>query len=173
MTFYTVKGITTYRFLKKHGLTRKEYKFIRENLEEAQAKLKRLNKALFSIHSLPQLKQTIEITRLTRKIYKITKKEPKRFYLGEKFFYYHLDSLVELSEKYAFLSAQPTRNSELERSLSETRWLLEELKKSIEKDLDQILSNDMDQLNFELDIAKHNIKKLNQSRFDDESRRLK
>lgn len=173
LTYYSIKGIMKHRFLKRHGLTRKEYKYISKNLEEAQEKLKRMNKALFSIHYLPQLKQSIEVSRITKKIFRITKKEPKRFYLGEEFFFYHLDSLVELSEKYAFLSAQPTKNMELEHSLSETRWLLEELSKSIEKDLDQILSNDMEQLNFELDMAKHNMKKLNNSRFNDESRRLK
>ncbi len=172
-TYYATKGIMNYRFLKKHGLTRKEYKFIKKNLEEAREKLKRLNKALFSVHSLPHLKQTFEVARVTRRIYQITKKEPKRFYLGEEFFYYHLDSLVELAEKYAFLSAQPAKNSELERTLSETRWLLEDLTKTVEKDLHHILSTDVEQLNFEIDVAKRNLEKVSRPQFTDESRRLK
>lgn len=173
VTYITVKEMMNYRFLKKHGLTRKEYKFIKKNLEEARDKLKRLNKALFSVHSLPYLKQTFEAARLTRKIYQITKKEPKRFYLGEKFFYYHLDSLVELAEKYVFLSSQPAKNGELERSLSETRWLLDDLIKTIEKDLHHILSTDVEQLNFEIEMAKHNLKNVSYPQLNDESRRSK
>lgn len=161
------------RFLRKNRLTRKEYIYIKKNLETAKQKILRLNKALISIRHLPSLKQRIEFMRITRKIYSLTKKEPKRFYLAERFYYSHLDSAVELAEKYVFLMAQPTKNRELNESLNETRKTLEELKKSVEKDLYQVLSNDIDQLHFEIDVAKQSINKIAESEIHDESRRLK
>lgn len=168
LIYMIAKGIMKHRFIKSQGLTRREYKYIIQNLEEAKRKINRLNKALFSAKQLTLLKQNMEILRISRKIYRITKKEPKRFYLAEKFYFYHLDSFVELAEKYAFLSAQPTKNHELNQSLKETRRTIEEMRYSLEKDLDEVLSNDIDQLHFELDVAKHNMKT-----FHDESRRLK
>ena len=161
------------RFLKKHRLNRKEYHYIMKNLDEAKRKIFRLNKALISIKHLPSLKQRLELIRITRKIYSMSKKEPKRFYKAERFYYSHLDSAVELAEKYVFLSSQPKKNRELDMSLYETHRTLEELTHSIENDLYKFLSDDIDQLKYEIDVAKHSIKTIKESKISDESRRLK
>jgi 5-bromo-4-chloroindolyl phosphate hydrolysis protein len=89
----------------------------------------------------------------------LTKKEPKRFYKAERFYFSHLDSVLELTEKYAFLSSQPKISLELEHSLSETRRTLNELTEKVEQDLYYILSDDIDNLNFEIDVAKNSLKK--------------
>ncbi|MDF0725847.1 5-bromo-4-chloroindolyl phosphate hydrolysis family protein [Cytobacillus sp. S13-E01] len=162
------------RLLKRHRLSRKEFHYIMNNLDEAKRKIYRLNRALVSIKHLPSLKQRLELIRITRKIYSMSKKEPKRFYKAERFYYSHLDSAVELAEKYVFLSSQPKKNRELDMSLYETRRTLEELTHSIENDLYQFLSDDIDQLNYEIDVAKHSIKTIkDSSKISDESRRLK
>lgn len=161
------------RFLKNHGLSRKEYRYIKQNLKEAKRKLYRLHRAIISIRHIPSLKQRMDLLKMTRKIYSITKKEPRRFYKAERFFFTHLDSAVELTEKYVFLSSQPKRNSEIERALYDTRQTLQELTLSVEKDLYDLISNDVNQLHFELDVAKHSIKKRKDIQTHDESRRLK
>ena len=51
-------------FLKKHRLTRKEYAYIKENLEEAKGKIIRLRRALFRSKSIQMLKQNAEILRI-------------------------------------------------------------------------------------------------------------
>lgn len=152
---YTIKMVTQYRYLKKQQLTSKEYKYIKKNLDEAKQRLSRLNKALFSFHYLKSLKQRKDLILITRRIYSMTKKEPKRFYQAEKFYFSHLESLVELTEKYVFLSRQPKKTRELEQSLYETRQAIEKLSYTIEEDLHQFISGDIDQLNFELDVVKH------------------
>lgn len=115
----------------------------------------------------------MEIQRISRRIYRITKKEPRRFYQAEKFYFYHLDSLVEMAEKYSFLSNQPTENYELKQSLRETQRLMDEMRVTLEKDLDGVLANDIDQLNFEIDVAKKNLNRIKESPFHDERRKLK
>ncbi|MFP3381758.1 5-bromo-4-chloroindolyl phosphate hydrolysis family protein, partial [Bacillus sp. SIMBA_069] len=61
----------------------------------------------------------------------------------------------------------------LELSLTETRKTLKELTKTIEKDLYKVIADDIDNLNFELDVAKQSIKTRKESQVIDESRRLK
>ncbi|MBM7693623.1 5-bromo-4-chloroindolyl phosphate hydrolysis protein [Peribacillus deserti] len=156
--FFLSAAVFKIRYLRKHGLTRKEYQYIEKNLDEAKRKIFRLNKALVMIRHIPSIRQRIDLIRITRKIYSLTKKEPKRFYLANEFYFSHLDSAVELTERYNFLSAQPIKNAEIEHSLLETRRTIDELSHSIEKDLYQILSEDVNQLQFELDVAKHTIK---------------
>ncbi|MED4534421.1 5-bromo-4-chloroindolyl phosphate hydrolysis family protein [Metabacillus fastidiosus] len=159
VAYSTTSFITTSLFLKRHSLSRKEYKYIQKNLEEANKKIKRLRKSLISIRNIASIKQNIELLRVVNKIYSITKTEPKRFYLAEEFYYSHLDSLVELSEKHAFLAAQPKKSKEMADSLTETRETISTLTQSVEKDLYDVLAKDIDHLNFELDVAKLTIDK--------------
>lgn len=159
------------RFLAKHGLTKREYKYIKKNLSEANLKIIRLQKSLFSIRHIRSLKQRMELLRIIKNIHRLSNREPRRFYKAEQFYFSHLDSVLELSEKYAFLSSQPSKNRELDQSLFETQSTLKELTKVVEKDLNFILEDDIDHLHFEIDVAKHSIKKLNE--IPDETRRLK
>lgn len=159
VVYHSIKGVTTHRFLKQNQLTRKEYRYIKRNLHEAQGKIKRLRKALLNIRTVSSIKQNFEILRVVNKIYSITKNEPKRFYLAEPFYYSHLDSLVEISEKYAFLTAQPKKNAELTHSLNETRRTISILAETLENDLYDVLEKDIDNLHFELDVAKLSIDK--------------
>ncbi|MGN8646654.1 5-bromo-4-chloroindolyl phosphate hydrolysis family protein [Gracilibacillus sp. HCP3S3_G5_1] len=154
LTYLLVSFSSHIRYLKKNQLNWREYRYIRNNLAEARLKIRRLQKALFSIHHLPDLKENMELLRVTKKIYRVTKNEPKRFYQGDQFFFSHLDSVVELTEKYALLSSQPTKNSELKQVLTETHLTIKDIKAKIENDLHYILSNDMEQLQFEVDYAK-------------------
>ena len=160
-------------FVKKHGLTRKEYRYIKGNLDEAKRKISRINKTLLTIRHISSLKQRIELMRSLKKIYQLTKQEPKRFYKAEPFYFSHLDSVVELSEKYALLSRQPNKSRELNQSLAETRRTIDELTEMVEKDLYDILAEDIEDLHFELDVAKKTINTRKESASLDESRRLK
>ncbi|PLR95983.1 5-bromo-4-chloroindolyl phosphate hydrolysis family protein [Bacillus sp. T33-2] len=160
LTYFFSSFMMKQRFLRKHQLTRKEYKYIKNNLDEAKRKLNRLNRAVFSIRHIPSLKQRVDLIRTTKKIYKLTKQQPKRFYKAERFYFSHLDSVLELSEKYVFLSRQLKQHREVEQSLRDTRRTLEELTRTVEKDLYTMLSDDIENLNFEIDVAKHSIKRV-------------
>lgn len=173
VVFWLLGMIFRSRYLKKHQLSRKEYRYIKENLDEAKHKIVRLHKALMSIRHLPTLRQRMDFVRVTRKIYRLTKNEPKRFYQAERFYFSHLDSALELSEKYVFLSTQPKKTYELDQSLSETRRTLSELIHLVEEDLYLVIEDDIDHLNFEIDVAKHSIRTIKDSRMNNESRRLK
>lgn len=160
-------------FIKKHDLTRKEYRYIKGNLVEAKKKMARINKTLLTIRHVSSLKQRFEMMRLLKKIYQLTKNEPRRFYKAEPFYFSHLDSVVELSEKYALLSRQPNKSPELNQSLMETRRTIDELTETVEKDLYVMLADDIEDLHFELDVAKRMIQTKKESDILDESRRLK
>lgn len=160
-----LSAIMKVQYLNKHGLTRKEYRYIKKNLVEAKLKIKRLNRALFQIKDVSLIKKRYDIIKITRKIQKMTKKEPKRFYRAEEFYFSHLDSIVELTEKYSLLSSQPKKSIEINQSLLETRQTLNEMTRILEDDLYHFVANDVDHLNFEIDVAKNTIKKQNENRW--------
>ena len=173
LTHFILGIVMNTRFLKKHQISRKEYRYIRKNLMEAKQKINRLNKNLFSIRDISSVKQRIDLLRITKKIHRMTTKEPKRFYQAEQFYFSHLDSIVELTEKYSFLSSQPKKNMEMGQSLIETRHTLDELTRVVEEDLYKVISDDIDHLNFEIDVAKHTLNKEKDAKFPEENRWLK
>lgn len=155
--FILVKALQKQWWLKKNGLSSKEYRYINRNLKEAKEKVKRLQKQQLKVRSLGAFKQILEINRISRRIYQLVKKEPKRFFSAESFFFYHLDSLVEITEKYTFLASQPGKNKETFLSLQQTRTTLDDLTGSLEKDLQKVLAKDMDHLQFELNFANQHL----------------
>ncbi|MFI8574087.1 5-bromo-4-chloroindolyl phosphate hydrolysis family protein [Rossellomorea aquimaris] len=157
LLFFLVKGLQKRWWLKKNGLSSQEFRYINKNLKEAKEKVKRLQKQQLRVRSLGAFKQILELNRLSRRIYQLVKKEPKRFFSAESFFFYHLDSVVEITEKYTFLAAQPGKNKEAFLSLQQTRTTLDDLTGSLEKDLQNVLANDMDTLQFELNFANQHL----------------
>jgi 5-bromo-4-chloroindolyl phosphate hydrolysis protein len=153
LSFLMVKGIQRSWWLNKKGISKKDYRYINKNLKEAKEKINRLQKQQLKVRSLGAFKQILEINRLSRRIFQLVNKEPKRYYSAESFFYYHLDSVVELTEKYTFLAAQPGKNQETFLSLQQTRTTLDELIASLEEDLQMVLAEDMDHLKIELNFA--------------------
>lgn len=152
--YYGMKVGTQSQFLRRNGLTRKEYKLVEENLKEAKQKIHRLQKAFIQIQNLTNAKQNFETLRVIYKIYNITKKEPRRFFLADEFYYSHLESIVELAEKYTFLASQPAKTVDLAKSLRETRETMDDLVKLIEQDLHLMIEGDINNLNFEIVVAK-------------------
>ncbi|WP_044893266.1 5-bromo-4-chloroindolyl phosphate hydrolysis family protein [Bacillus alveayuensis] len=152
------------KLLKTNGLSRREYAYIHRNLKEAKQKQIRLQRTLFKARTIDSWKILFDINRLSRRIYQIVKNEPKRFYQGEKYFYYHLDSCVELSEKYVQLASQPIKDADIRHSLEVTKKTLRELNNHLEKDLIDVLSNDLNDLKWELDFAKKQTDKSNVER---------
>lgn len=164
IAFLTVKEIGKVQYLKQQGLTRREYKYIRKHLKEAKGKIARLQRSLMSVRSIDQVKRNLELIRTVRKIYSNTKREPKRFFKAEGFFYDRLDSLVEITEKYAFLSSQPVKSIEMKDSLVQTERTLYGLNESVKKDLYIMLDDDVDTLHFELDVARNSINRMKKKR---------
>ncbi|ALX47899.1 5-bromo-4-chloroindolyl phosphate hydrolysis family protein [Lentibacillus amyloliquefaciens] len=152
-SYLLTKEVMHFRFLRQKGLTRKEYKYINENLIEAKTKIKRLQQTLSGIRNMRQAKEYLNILITVRKIYTNTKRDPQRFYKAEAFYYKHLDSLVTLMEKYAYLKSQPTNSEKINQSLKDTSKTITQLNATIQKDLHVMLRDDINTLHFELDVA--------------------
>ena len=93
------------------------------------------------------------------KFMELQKENRNVFIRAEQFYYTNLDSIVELTEKYAFLNSQPAKTPELTQSLQETRLTMNQLADSLERDLYTVIEDDIDDLQFELDVAKKSISK--------------
>lgn len=78
---------------------------------------------------------------------------------AEAFYYKHLDSLVEIAEKYAYLSKQQVKSREMNETMRDSRQTIIVLGQTIKKDQREMLNDDVDTLHFELDVAKKTLQK--------------
>ncbi|MGB6406714.1 MAG: 5-bromo-4-chloroindolyl phosphate hydrolysis family protein, partial [Planococcus donghaensis] len=95
----------------------------------------------------------MDMTKIANKIIMVVQQNPRKFYLAEPFFYSHLDSAIELTEKYTLLVGQPVKDTEMRITLQDTREMLLSLNKVMEQDLKRVLSSDIERLRMELDYA--------------------
>jgi 5-bromo-4-chloroindolyl phosphate hydrolysis protein len=157
----TMKQVQVSSVSKQLGMTRSEYKNINHQVRDAKAKVKTLQSHYYRVRSIASFKQLMEMTRIANKIIAIVQDNPRKFYHAERFFYSHLDSAIELTEKYTLLIGQPVKDRDLKIALQETREMLLEMNKVMEQDLKVILATDVEQLRMELDYARLSIDQSN------------
>jgi 5-bromo-4-chloroindolyl phosphate hydrolysis protein len=135
------------------GISKDEYKHIELQLSTANKHIQTLSQNYLRVRSVSAFKQLLEMTRISKNIVKIVKTDPQKFYNVEPFFYAHLPSAVELTDKYTMLSKQPVKDKEIQVTLSKTRETLSDLNSTFQIDLKDALTNDIDHLQMEIEFA--------------------
>lgn len=141
------------KVMKLAGISKEEYQHIETQLSTAQKHIQTLSKNYLRVRSISTFKQLLEITRISKNIVKIVKNNPQKFYNVEQFFYAHLPSAVQLTETYTMLTKQPVKDKEIQLTLAKTRETLTDLNDTIQIDLKDALSNDIDHLQMEIEFA--------------------
>ncbi|MCH7322636.1 5-bromo-4-chloroindolyl phosphate hydrolysis family protein [Solibacillus sp. MA9] len=139
---------------KKIGFSKSEYKLIEAQLKQAKSHVQALNQQYVRVRSVRSFKQINEMSKLAKRIINIVQSNPQKFYAVEDFFYAHLPSAVQLSDKYTLLTKEQIPGTDIHLALEDTRRTLKELQVTIEDDLKSALSSDIENLKIELDFAK-------------------
>lgn len=159
-----INSYQRYKKRKEFNLSKSEYNHIEAQLNEAIQFLQQFNRMYTKIRSVSGFKQLYEMSKLSKRIISIVRANPPKFYQAEIFFYSHLPSAAEITEKYAYLSKQPIKDTEIHIALQRTRDTLEDLFQSMEKDLRQVLAADIEGLKIELDFVKQSSRRSAQSK---------
>lgn len=149
----TMKRVQFSSTSKELGMTRSEYKHVIKQLQEAKVKTKKLQGHYYSVRSISSFRQLMEMTKIANKIIMVVQQNPRKFYQAEQFFYSHLDSAMELTQKYSLLVGQPVKDREMRIALQDTRETLQSMNRVMENDLKKVLASDVEQLRMELDYA--------------------
>lgn len=139
---------------KKIGLSKSEYRLIDVQLKQAKDHAKTLTQQIVRVRSVRSFKQINEMSKLSKRIINIVQTNPQKFYAVEDFFYAHLPSAVQLSDKYTLLTKEQVTGNEIHLALEDTRKTLKELHITMEDDLKNALASDIENLKIELDFAK-------------------
>lgn len=149
-----VLGIQKMRRSRQLGLKRAEYKHIEEQLKTARESVTKLNSNYVRVRSAKSFRTIYETSKVAKRLINIVNTNPHKFYAVEDFFYAHLPSAVQLSEKYALLTREQVKGTDIHVALEDTRKTLKGLHDTIEEDLKLALQSDIEHLKIELDFAK-------------------
>lgn len=139
---------------KELNFTTDEYKMINKYLTQAREQISKLSTGYIRVRSIKSFRVLNDMVKISRRIVNIVQTNPKKFYLVEDFFYSHLPSAVELTDKYAILTKEKMKDIDIQLALEETRVILKGLSDSMEQDLKDVLKTDLEHLRIELDFAK-------------------
>ena len=151
------KGILFYQQMKQaklFQLSRAEFLHIEKQLDLANKNASALTQKYVQVRSVKSFRAIYDMSKLSKRIIALVKKDPKKFYLIEDFFYAHLPSAVELSDKYAILTKEKVTGTDIHLALNDARVTLKDLHETMEGDLKQALATDIESLKIELDFAK-------------------
>jgi 5-bromo-4-chloroindolyl phosphate hydrolysis protein len=151
------KGILFYQQSKRAkqlNLSRSQFIHIEEQLSIATKNANALTQKYVQVRSVKSFKVIYEMSKLSKRIIALVRKDPSKFYMIEEFFYAHLPSALELSDKYALLTKEQVTGTEIHVALNDARVTLKDLYETMESDLKKALSSDIESLKIELDFAK-------------------
>lgn len=131
--------------------------YVKQNLREARRKLKNIRRLQFRIRSITIWQKTSHLYKVARRIFNIVEEQPYRFHSARTFFSSYLDSTITILEKYTFLISQPVRNTEMMMALKKTEAMLDDIIAALEEELMQVLSDDVLNLNVEIETMKKSL----------------
>ena len=155
--FLLNKAILIYQQTKRAkqlNLTRSQFIHIEEQLSIASKNANALTQKYVQVRSVKSFKVIYDMSKLSKRIIALVRKDPTKFYIIEEFFYAHLPSALELSSKYALLTKEQVTGTDIHIALNDARVTLKELYETMEIDLKKALSPDIESLKIELDFAK-------------------
>ncbi len=154
VSYFPTQRLTSRKYLNEIGLTRREYRYVRGQLNQAQAKIRMILKSFINIRSIKDFRQVNDIYRISRSIYMSVKQRPCMFFKVEGFFYSHIDNALNLVDSYTRLTKMPKKSHEEKQKLEQTRITLDEVKRTLVADLKQLNEEDYERLDVEMELNK-------------------
>ena len=72
VSYFPTQRLTSQKYLNEIGLTRREYRYVRGQLNQAQAKIRMILKSFINIRSIKDFRQVNDIYRISRSIYMLS-----------------------------------------------------------------------------------------------------
>ncbi|PNZ14807.1 5-bromo-4-chloroindolyl phosphate hydrolysis family protein [Staphylococcus simiae] len=151
-SYLPIQKLTSRKYLNEIGLSRKDYRYIRSQLNQTHQKLRGILKSYVNIRSIKDFKQIHDIYQISRSIYTSVKQRPAMFFIVEGFFYSHLDNALNLVESYTRLAKMPRKTKIDKQKLEQTRITLDEVKRTLLADLRRLNEDDYQRLDVEIEL---------------------
>jgi len=154
MPYLTKDKETHYREL---GLSPQEIDFFRSTMSTAKKQIIQLQENMNRSTKLRAIDLRNDTTKVSKAPFKELVKEPKKLHLANHFLYTHLPNIVDLTSKHLEIEQHEVKNKQTYEKLEESAQIIDQLSKLVKNDYEEIVSDDLDDLDVEMSIAKSSL----------------
>jgi len=127
-------------------------------LRESEEKIGELQKMEKQIKD-EQIRSKIDhIIGTVQKIYENIRKDPEKMKIAKQFLSYYFDTCISIVKKYTQLSSQEVQSNEISKALQKAEIMLSSIDVAFEKQLAKLLSNDVMDLDVEIETLEKTFK---------------
>ena len=145
------------------GMSPQEINFFRDTMNTTKKQIVQLQANMNKSTKLRAIDLRNDTLRVSKALFKEIVKEPKKLHLANHFLYTHLPNIVDLTNKFLEISDHEIKSKETYEKLEESAQIIDQVSKLIKKDYQEFVSDDLDDLDVEISVAKNSIKRDNES----------
>lgn len=148
----------------KLGMSQQEIIFFRDTMNITKQQIIQLQENMNASTKLRTIDLRNDTLKIAKALFKELVKEPKKLHLANHFLYTHLPNLVDLTSKYLEIDAHEIKNKQTYGKLEESAQIIDQVSKLIKKDYEQFVSDDLDDLDIEISVAKSSLQRENKEK---------
>lgn len=146
------------RHYRENGMSTREIELFRETMNQTKEAIDQLQQN-FSTHAkLKAIDLRHDTVKAAKALFKELVKEPQKLHYASHFLYTHLPNLVDLTNKYIEISAHEIKSKETYDKMEESILVIDQMAALIAKDYQNFVSDDFEDMDVELSLAKQSIK---------------
>jgi len=127
-------------------------------LEESEEKIKELEKLAKQVRDEKIRAKIHHILIIVKKIYANIRRDPEKIKVARQFLSYYFDTSISIVNKYSQLSMQDVRSPEISKALLKAENMLNSIETAFDKQLVKLLSNDIMDLDVEIETLEKTFK---------------
>lgn len=143
------------------GMSPREIDLFRDTLNQTKQQIDQLQKNTHLNTKLKAIDLRHDTLRAAKGLFKELVKEPHRLHEANHFLYTHLPNMVDLTNKYIEINNHEVKSREAYEKMEESVQIIDQLASLITSDYQHFVSDDLDELDVELSIAKQSLKRDN------------
>lgn len=144
------------------GMTPNEITFFRQTMNQTKTEISQLQQNMQQTAKLKSIDLRHDTVKAAKALFKELVKEPHRLHEASQFLYTHLPNLIDLTNKYIEINDHEIKNKQTYAKLEESAVIIDQLASLISQDYQKFVSDDLDDLDVELSIAKQSLKRDNE-----------
>lgn len=141
------------------GLSDSEIELFRDTMNQAKIQIEQLQKNVRSNSKLKALDLRHDYLKISKALFKEIVKNPTRLSDASLFLYTHLPNLVDLTNKYVEINNHEIKSREAYDRLEEGIQVIEQLTELIQRDYQDFVADDFEDMDIEINMAKKHIEK--------------
>lgn len=144
------------------GMSPSEITFFRQTMNQTKTEISQLQQNMQQTAKLKSIDLRHDTVKAAKALFKELVKEPHRLHEASQFLYTHLPNLIDLTNKYIEINDHEIKNKQTYAKLEESAVIIDQLASLIAQDYQKFVSDDLDDLDVELSIAKQSLKRDNE-----------